>query len=230
MYESKYGTNKPRPSWVSVSQVYVLYPCNYDNKMIFDFDFDFSLSRAIGMSWIHWALAWIIIARITACHGPVTVSIASLYPNQLWHYVNWTPKNIFLWTFNQNSIIFIQENVFGNVVWKMTSILSRLKCIYMIIYRAIYQSRWFPWYRIALFASLIEIMVVITSLDCNKGLELEQQSFLPYYDIDLDMMHASGQIYFISHGIARGRTWCNRDLSNIICSLPFVYCLSCAVT
>ena len=33
------GTNKP--SWVSVSQVYVtlLYPCNYDNKMIFDFDF-----------------------------------------------------------------------------------------------------------------------------------------------------------------------------------------------
>ena len=36
MYESKYGTNKP--SWVSVSQVYVLYPCNYDNKMIFDFD------------------------------------------------------------------------------------------------------------------------------------------------------------------------------------------------
>ena len=39
MYESKYGTNKP--SWVSVSQVYVLYPCNYDNKMIFDFDFDF---------------------------------------------------------------------------------------------------------------------------------------------------------------------------------------------
>ena len=38
MYESKYGTNKP--SWVLVSQVYVLYPCNYDNKMIFDFDFD----------------------------------------------------------------------------------------------------------------------------------------------------------------------------------------------
>ena len=37
MYESKYGTNKP--SWVSVSQVYVLYPCNYDNKMVFDFDF-----------------------------------------------------------------------------------------------------------------------------------------------------------------------------------------------
>ena len=32
MYESKYGTNKP--SRVSVSQMYVLYSCNYDNKMI----------------------------------------------------------------------------------------------------------------------------------------------------------------------------------------------------
>ena len=32
MYESKYGTNKP--SRVSVSQRYVLYSCNYDNKMI----------------------------------------------------------------------------------------------------------------------------------------------------------------------------------------------------
>ena len=44
MYESKYGTNKP--SWVSVSQVYVLYPCNYDNKMIFDFDFDFDAKQS----------------------------------------------------------------------------------------------------------------------------------------------------------------------------------------
>ena len=32
IYELKYGTNKP--SWVSVSQIYVLYPCNYDNKII----------------------------------------------------------------------------------------------------------------------------------------------------------------------------------------------------
>ena len=32
MYESTYGTNKP--SWFSVSQIYVLYPCNYDNEMI----------------------------------------------------------------------------------------------------------------------------------------------------------------------------------------------------
>ena len=45
MYESKYGTNKP--SWVSVSQVYVLYPCNYDNKMIFDFDFDFEYFNSV---------------------------------------------------------------------------------------------------------------------------------------------------------------------------------------
>ena len=54
MYESKYGTNKP--SWVSVSQVYVLYPCNYDNKMIFDFDFDFDLhpNKRLSKQWRGW--------------------------------------------------------------------------------------------------------------------------------------------------------------------------------
>ena len=38
---------------------------------------------------------------------------------------NCTPENKFQWNLNQNSYIFIQENAFENVVWKMAAILSR---------------------------------------------------------------------------------------------------------
>ena len=39
---------------------------------------------------------------------------------------NWTLGNKFQWNLNQNSCIFIQENPFENVVWKMAAILSLL--------------------------------------------------------------------------------------------------------
>ena len=39
---------------------------------------------------------------------------------------NW---NKLQWKFNRNSYIFIQENAFENVVWKMASILSRPQCV-----------------------------------------------------------------------------------------------------
>ena len=39
--------------------------------------------------------------------------------------VNLTTGNIFQWNLDRNSYIFIHENAFGNVVWKMTAILSR---------------------------------------------------------------------------------------------------------
>ena len=42
MYESKYETNKASRN--SVSQIYVLYSCNYDNKMILTFNFDLTSS------------------------------------------------------------------------------------------------------------------------------------------------------------------------------------------
>ena len=38
--------------------------------------------------------------------------------------VNWTLRNKLQWNFSRNSNIFIQENVFENVVWKMAAILS----------------------------------------------------------------------------------------------------------
>ena len=38
--------------------------------------------------------------------------------------VNWTLRNKLQWNFSRNSNIFIQENVFESVVWKMAAILS----------------------------------------------------------------------------------------------------------
>ena len=46
----------------------------------------------------------------------VTCSAPSHYLNQCWLIVNWTPVNKFQWNLNRNSIIFVQENAFENVV------------------------------------------------------------------------------------------------------------------
>ena len=44
---------------------------------------------------------------------------------QCWNVVNWTPRNKLHWNLNSNSYIFIQENPFQNVIWKMAAMLSR---------------------------------------------------------------------------------------------------------
>ena len=44
-------------------------------------------------------------------------------------WVNWTLGNKLQWNLNRNSCIFIQENAFENVVWKMAAILSRPPCV-----------------------------------------------------------------------------------------------------
>ena len=44
-------------------------------------------------------------------------------------FIYWTPRNKLQWNFNRNSYIFIQENPFENVVWKMAAILSRSQCV-----------------------------------------------------------------------------------------------------
>ena len=62
----------------------------------------------------HWLRYWLV-----ACLAP------SHYLNQCWNIVNWTLRNKLQWSPNQNSKIFIQENAFVNVVWKMAAILSR---------------------------------------------------------------------------------------------------------
>ena len=53
----------------------------------------------------------------------------SHYLNQYWNIVNWILGNRIQWNLNRNSYIFIQENAFENVVWKMVAILSRLRCV-----------------------------------------------------------------------------------------------------
>ena len=49
--------------------------------------------------------------------------------NQFCNTVNWTPMNKLQWNLNRNSYIFIQENPFENVVWKMATILSWPQCV-----------------------------------------------------------------------------------------------------
>ena len=49
--------------------------------------------------------------------------------NQCWNIVNWTLRNKLQWNFNRNLNIFIEENAFENVAWKMAAILSRPQCI-----------------------------------------------------------------------------------------------------
>ena len=57
----------------------------------------------------------------------------------------WTNAGILLigpfilhWNDNQDSYIFIQENAFENIVWKMAAILSRPQCVNVVLYRTIY--------------------------------------------------------------------------------------------
>ena len=60
--------------------------------------------------------------------------VSSHYLNECWNIVNWTLGNKLQWNFNQNSYIFIQENVFENVVWKMAAILSQPQCVETILH------------------------------------------------------------------------------------------------
>ena len=50
----------------------------------------------------------------------VTCSVPRHYQNQWWIIINWTLRNKLHWNFTQNCNIFIQENAFENIVWKMS--------------------------------------------------------------------------------------------------------------
>ena len=49
--------------------------------------------------------------------------------HQCWDIVIWTPGDKLQWNLNRNSYIFVQENAFQIVVWKMVAILSRPQCV-----------------------------------------------------------------------------------------------------
>ena len=48
----------------------------------------------------------------------VAWSVPSHSLKQCWHIVNWTTGNKCQWNFNQNTIVFIQENALKNVICK----------------------------------------------------------------------------------------------------------------
>ena len=66
----------------------------------------------------HWFTLWLV-----ACSAP------NHYLNQCCIVVNWTLTNKIQSNCVRNSNIFIQENAFENVFWKMLAILSHPQCV-----------------------------------------------------------------------------------------------------
>ena len=63
----------------------------------------------------------------------VTWMAPSHYLNECWSIVNWTLGNKLHWNLNRNFYIFIQENAFENVLWKMAAILSWPQCVNRVL-------------------------------------------------------------------------------------------------
>ena len=59
----------------------------------------------------------------------ITIVSDNDYLKQWWNIVIWTRGKKFKGNLNRNLYIFIQENAFENVVWKMSAILSRPQCV-----------------------------------------------------------------------------------------------------
>ena len=53
----------------------------------------------------------------------------SHYLNQCWYIVDWTLGNTLQWNLNRIIYMFIQENKFEKVVWKMAAIYSQPQCV-----------------------------------------------------------------------------------------------------
>ena len=61
---------------------------------------------------------WLSSALLVAYSAP------GHYLNKCWVIVNWTLRNKLKWNFNQNTKLFIHENVSENIVYEMAAILS----------------------------------------------------------------------------------------------------------
>ena len=74
----------------------------------------------------HQAIIWTnsgILLYISFIRSHVTYNSGTIWK------IDWTPRNKLQWNINQNSYIFIQENPFENVVWKMVAIFSCPQCV-----------------------------------------------------------------------------------------------------
>ena len=136
----------------------------------------------------HWFRKWL-----------VAWSAPSHYLNQCWNVVNWTLGDKLRWNLNRNSHIFIQENAFEHVVWKMAAILSRSQCVKDVsIYRLLAPEK-----NRVLCAPLIVIQIwrtsscvvhqpPIGSLYCGYGCHLNQSVILKY------QMHRNASLFLHS--------------------------------
>ena len=69
------------------------------------------------------------LAIIGSDNGACRLVGLSHYLNQCWNIVYWISRNKLQWNFKRNSRVFMHENPFQNVVWKMASIFFSLGLI-----------------------------------------------------------------------------------------------------
>ena len=113
-------------------------------------------------AWLSW---WGWVMHLCLCKLNIILfqiwlvawSTPSHYLNQCWNIANWTLRNKLQWNLNRNSYIFIQENAFENVFWKMAAILSWPQCVKLIQLQLLYSSysiihRKYAWFAHAFFA------------------------------------------------------------------------------
>ena len=89
-----------------------------------------SLSRSDAWYWHKSRSINVLVAVMAYC--PTTPSpdqATSHYLNQCWNIVNWTIGNKVQWNLNRTLCIFVLENAFEIVVWKLAAILSRPQCV-----------------------------------------------------------------------------------------------------
>ena len=69
-----------------------------------------------------------LFINVWCMNASVNKAIIGTYnglPPVRWKAINWTTENIFQWNLNQNTVTFMQEDVFENVVCEIAAILSR---------------------------------------------------------------------------------------------------------
>ena len=86
----------------------------------------------------------------------------SHYLNQCWNIVNWTSRNKLQWNFSRNSWIFIHQNPFENVIWKMAAILSWPQCV-----------KWLPVLCYIVFWTCVS-MIHNSAFRCNTSISIIQ--------------------------------------------------------
>ena len=88
----------------------------------------YSLSCRTSYRKISWSLKAVRL-YFQSLWNLTNYSAPSHYLNQWWGSVNWDLRNKFQRNLTRHSNIFIQENVFENIAWKMAAILSRPRCV-----------------------------------------------------------------------------------------------------